>query len=856
MIKKNKHVQPGCIKYVLSLMVLWIFAILFLFGCATTPEQDLQQDGSGQVNSGKAGADRLIVFVHGLNGHQWKTWDYEDGEKHFLWPQYMAEKDPDFKNADVFSFGYDSKCGANERIPTIAGGLEASLNKKLGTQDYASLSFVAHGMGGLVVREFILSHYDNLQKKVPLKNVVFLATPNGETDQKKLSHYFCKKPFSKKAQKGKKEKGPATKPQPAQVNYLESLNDRWRERFEQSDSRKPFLIAAAYEMVSLSDNDVLDRESAVAFAQQSSGFIKGHSNITKVVNPNDELYQWVKQMLLMQNPDSAGRLRTAREEWRARNIIGDRLEEWQGTELDPALGYLAKGDLDRVLALLIEHEKKRSGQFLKAARAHYAKAQIYELKRDFRNAQYHYLNALILVPGNLVYLNDTGIMTLKLGNYQEAEPIIREGLSIQEEAFGLDHPDVATSMANLATLFRARGRVVEAERLQKRALEIFEKAYGPDHPIVEETLNDLVNRYLKEGKTGKAEPLLVRLLAIRDTTLPPDHPDVVRTLEELAGYYYKQDRYEKAEPYIKRLLVIQERILDPDHPQIASSLNHLASLYFKQGRYKEAEPLFRKLLDIKEKALAHDHPHVAASQNHLANLYYKIGRYHEAEELYQKALATREKILGPDHLEVAQTLNNLGTLYSSQRRFREAQMLFERALAIREKAVGPEQTVVAQSLNSLAILYFKQSRYVEAEPLYLRANRIYEKALGPDHPYVATSLFNLANLYYKKSHYDKAEELYKRVLSIYEKALGPDHPHVAANLYNLGMLYTHQGKNEEAEVIFKRVLDIRKKAFGANHPDTKKALEKYVSVLKKVGKMKEAERLEAGIQVPAKMEAN
>ena len=241
MIKTRRNSRPDLFNYFLSLTVLWIFAILVFNGCTTIPEQGSELDDSGQVISDKAGSNSLIVFVHGLNGHQWKTWNYDDGVDKFLWPQYMAEKDPDFQKADVFSFGYDSKCGPTERIPTVAGNLEASLNKKLSAREYQSISFVAHGMGGLVVREFILSHFDNLEQKAPLKSLVFLATPNGETEQAKLIHYLCKRPPSKKAE--------SEEDKPAEKNYLESLEERWREKFEQDDSRKPFIISDGYEMV-------------------------------------------------------------------------------------------------------------------------------------------------------------------------------------------------------------------------------------------------------------------------------------------------------------------------------------------------------------------------------------------------------------------------------------------------------------------------------------------------------------------------------------------------------------------------------------------------------------------------------
>jgi len=57
-------------------------------------------------------------------------------------------------------------------------------------------------------------------------------------------------------------------------------------------------------------------------------------------------------------------------------------------------------------------------------------------------------------------------------------------LTICEKALGLDHPHVATSLNNLAELYRTQGKNEEALPLLQRSLAIREKTLGPDHPDV------------------------------------------------------------------------------------------------------------------------------------------------------------------------------------------------------------------------------------------------------------------------------------------------------------------------------------------------------------------------------------
>ena len=73
---------------------------------------------------------------------------------------------------------------------------------------------------------------------------------------------------------------------------------------------------------------------------------------------------------------------------------------------------------------------------------------------------------------------------------------------------------MATSLNNLAELYRDQGQYAQAEPLYKRSLAIREKALGPDHPDVATSLNNLAVLYNAQGQYAQAEPLYKRSLAI------------------------------------------------------------------------------------------------------------------------------------------------------------------------------------------------------------------------------------------------------------------------------------------------------------------------------------------------------
>jgi tetratricopeptide (TPR) repeat protein len=132
--------------------------------------------------------------------------------------------------------------------------------------------------------------------------------------------------------------------------------------------------------------------------------------------------------------------------------------------------------------------------------------------------------------------------------------LFKRSLTIREKALGLDHPDVAESLNDLAEFYRVQGRYADAEALFKRSLAIWQKVLGPYHPNVAASLNNLAVLYGNEGRNSEAESLYKRSLAIREKALGADHPDVAALLNNLAMLYRNQGRYSDAMPIVQRTI--------------------------------------------------------------------------------------------------------------------------------------------------------------------------------------------------------------------------------------------------------------------------------------------------------------
>ncbi|NJO61976.1 MAG: tetratricopeptide repeat protein, partial [Richelia sp. RM2_1_2] len=72
-------------------------------------------------------------------------------------------------------------------------------------------------------------------------------------------------------------------------------------------------------------------------------------------------------------------------------------------------------------------------------------------------------------------LNQQVVKLYQEGKYAEAIPLAEKALAIREKVLGKEHPDVATSLNNLAGLYESQGNYSSSEPLYLRSLAIREK---------------------------------------------------------------------------------------------------------------------------------------------------------------------------------------------------------------------------------------------------------------------------------------------------------------------------------------------------------------------------------------------
>jgi hypothetical protein len=159
-----------------------IVFLLFITGCAgvrnqprsTTPLISASNPESRYIEDSSDAHPKpvAVVFVHGLFGS-----DLSWGKGDFALPHLLAT-DPELQpQIDTFFFEYKSPLlGEALKIPSLSEQLSGALEDNHVWANHERVIFVAHSMGGLIVRQYLIAHPEHLQK---MQMLYFYAVPTG-----------------------------------------------------------------------------------------------------------------------------------------------------------------------------------------------------------------------------------------------------------------------------------------------------------------------------------------------------------------------------------------------------------------------------------------------------------------------------------------------------------------------------------------------------------------------------------------------------------------------------------------------------------------------------------------------------
>lgn len=346
---------------------------------------------------------------------------------------------------------------------------------------------------------------------------------------------------------------------------------------------------------------------------------------------------------------------------------------------------------------------------------------------------------------------------LRLSRFDDADSAARGALTIQQQQLGPDHPALANTLHQLASIATFRGSLASAEGYNRRALRVRIGSLGADDSLTANSRFLLGSTLRREGKLTDAEHEFRQGIAISERVLGRDHPQVAYGMLMLA-YLLDEDeaRAVEAEPLYRRALEIRRRAYGEGHPMVAYAVIDLADFLSRRGDRAAALPLARQYLAMLQRTFGANHPIVATATSQVATTIDQAGAVAEAESLFRRAIVLNRRVRGPDHGNIVGVETDFARLLIRRGDFVEAHEILGDAARIADKTFGPEHPLTARVRGVIGLLLMREARYPAADSTLRVAIETVERQFGRASPMTRELYGWLADLEDARSHHAEA----------------------------------------------------------------------------------------------------
>ena len=334
-------------------------------------------------------------------------------------------------------------------------------------------------------------------------------------------------------------------------------------------------------------------------------------------------------------------------------------------------------------------------------------------------------------------IGNYGNFLREIGQLEEAEPLLRETLTLLLELTREDNLNTAGVRNNLALLLRQKALGLsdqeavpvlrEAERLMRDVLAVSRKQLGEESYIIPLAMNSLAAIRQEQGflqsdqaACDEAGDLYRQALDVLVTHKLGGHPIAVVVRSNLANLLgetclssHTPQSYDEAASLLRETLALAPNIWDAQHARIAAFRFNLAGILKRKGAYEEAKNFYNEALVVLE---SQEHPITNDVQMGLGALLLDQGDLEQAEPLLRAALAFREASLDSTHWKVAEAKNILAALLMDKSETAQAEQLLLESFSMidQQNRNYYARRVKWQTLNRLIHFYETEGEAAKA----------------------------------------------------------------------------------------------------------------------------------------------
>jgi len=427
-----------------------------------------------------------------------------------------------------------------------------------------------------------------------------------------------------------------------------------------------------------------------------------------------------------------------------------------------------------------------------------------------------------------------------IGQYEEAEPMLRRALEIRESGLGSGDEKTIDSLGDLSSLLLARGRLDEAEPVVREALARAGAEFGPEDERTLRAMQRLGSLLMARARYDEAEKQLRAALEGQRKLLGESDSQTLRSMNALGLLLNTQGRPGEAEVYLREAMRGFRNEKGDEHPMTLSAINNVGAVLQSQGKLAEAEPFLRESLESSRVTFGEGHPDTLRAAHNLGDLLKQQGKLRDAEPFLMESMNGARVTLGDDHPETMKAVSAVADLLRRQGRLAEAEPLVRETLEWFRRERGDLHPDTLKTVNDMGALLDQQGKLAAAEPYYREALAGARSQLGAEHPSSLRALRNLANIHRQQGELEEAEALYREALDGFKSVFGDSHPDTLGVTNDVGVVLDQQGRKDEAMPYYQDALRGFRRTLGDEHPSTLQALNNMAYLMQGQGRLSEA----------------
>ena len=391
-------------------------------------------------------------------------------------------------------------------------------------------------------------------------------------------------------------------------------------------------------------------------------------------------------------------------------------------------------------------------------------------------------------------------------NSRDAEPVLREALARDREAYGDRHQALVDDWTALGSALTELSRLDESIAALRKAVALARDLHGSVHSSVANAL---------------------------------------QRLGEVLGY---AGDYEGSEKAIREAADIDEKIYGPAHNETLIARGNLYWAIERQGRYEDGLKGRLSMLPLLEK-LARARPEtVAAAYTSIGQDYGKLGRFEDAEANLRNALAIWAKLQGSnDEWDSADPMVGLADNLRWDGHYAEAESVLRKAIAIEQKHEPAESGWLNRDRGTLGDL-LRQTGHCDQALHELTAAVQARKNAKPD-PNLSVLLAQWSQAQLDAGDAPTALTTAMRSVAMGRSVFRSSHAiGLASPLFALARADLALGHADEAEPLLREALAVRSPPHPAEDPRVLEIKVSLVNALDALGRANEARTQRAQIE--------